>query len=264
VEFTMRTLILVLMLAACADPYGDAQKADTIEAWESFVATGNPSASQKLSAEQRLEELLVARAEETKKVEDYDAVLKRFPKSRQAKKMKEGRATAAFAAAEAANTAEAWKTFLDENDAADGALKKKARDRVAVAEYVDKLAIGEVKAEQINLAEDPKGPKDGWGFTAEITNNGDKTIEYLNMELQFLDASGKKLGAATQPAVGSNKGGMPTAEAQLKALAPGEKRAWSYSTGEVPDGWAEGKATKLTPAAIRFAGAGPAAAADGG
>jgi hypothetical protein len=264
VEFTMRTLLLALFLAACADPYADAEQAGTIEAWESYLATGNPSASQKLTAEQKLEALLVAKAEETKAIPDYDAVIKRYPKSKSIKKMKEGRATAAFNVAESENTVDAWKRFLDENDTADGALKKKARDRMAVAEYVDKLGISEVKAEQVNLAEDPKGPKDGWGFSAEITNNGDKTIEYLNMELQFLDAAGKKIGASTQPAVGANKGGMPTAETQLKPLAPGEKRAWAFSTGEVPDGWAEGKATKLTPAAIRFAGAAPAAAADGG
>ncbi|MFZ5480770.1 MAG: hypothetical protein ACOZNI_28680 [Myxococcota bacterium] len=260
----MHTLLLALFLAGCADPYGDAKTADTIEAWESFLQNGNPSASQRLSAEQRLEELLVARAEGSKKIEDYDAVLKKYPKSKNAKKMKEGRAAAAFAAAEAENTADGWKRFLDENDFADGALKKKARERVAVAEYGDKLAIGTVAVEQVNLAEDPKGPKDGWGFSAEIANNGDKTIEYLNMELQMLDASGAKLGAATQPAVGANKGGMPTAEEQLKPLAPGEKRKWSYSTGEVPEGWAEGKAVKLAPAAIRFGGGDAKTAADGG
>jgi hypothetical protein len=42
-------------------------------------------------------------------------------------------------------------------------MRKKASARVEVAGYIDKLQIGEVKVEEVNLAEDPKGPKDGWG-----------------------------------------------------------------------------------------------------
>lgn len=251
----MRALVLSLLLAGCADPYGDAQKVDTIEAWETFLA-GTPSGSEKLGAEKRLEELLVARAEQNKTVADYDAVLTKFPKSRKTKEMQAGRANAAFAAAEAEGSADAWKTFLDENPTADTALKKKARNMVAVAEYKDKLAMTDPKVEEVNLAEDPKGPKDGWGFTTTVTNNGDKALDYLNLEVQFLDAQGQKLKAAAYPLAGTaGPGGMPLPEEYTKPLEPGVARTWAYTTGDVPEGWS--KQVKIVPVAVRFLGTPP-------
>lgn len=244
-------LSFFLLVAACADPYGDAKKADTIDAYEAFLAT-DPGGSEKLGAEQRLEELLVTRAEETKAVADFDKVIARFPKSRQIKKLKEGRANASFAAAEADGSGDAWKKFLDENPDADGALKKRARAQVAVAEYKDKLAFGEPKVEQVNLAEDPKGPKDGWGFTVTVTNNGDKSLSYLNLEAQMLDAQGKKLKAGAYPLAGTTgPGGTSLPEEYTKPLDPGQSRTWTYTTGDVPEGWSQ--QVKIVPIAIRYA-----------
>lgn len=248
----MRTAILFLFLAACADPYGDAQKVDTIEAWEAFLAA-DPAGSEKLKAEARLEELMVEKALTSTKLEDYDVVLKRFPKSRQLKKVEEGRANAHFKIAEAENTPEGWKKFVDENPNAEASMKKKATNRVQVAEYNDKLVIGEVKVAEVNLAEDPKGPKDGWGFTAEVQNTGDKTLDFLNMEIQLLGADGAKLLAKSYPLAGtSGPGGLPLPEAYTKPLKPGEKRVWSYSTGEIPEGWS--KQVRLVPVALRYSG----------
>ena len=247
-----KALILLLALAACADPYADTQKIDTIEAWETFLTNETPSQSQRLGAEQRLEELMIQKAEASKAIADYDAVLKRFPKSKQAKKLKEARVALTWAEAEATNTPEGWKKFLDENETADGALKKKARERVAVSEYGSKMTVGPVTVAEVNLAEDPKGPKDGWGFTSEVVNGGDQTIEYMNMELQYLDGAGAKLKAASYPLVAQSAAGMPVSEETAKPFAPGEKRIWTYTTGQVPDAWAEAKQVNLVITAIRF------------
>jgi hypothetical protein len=258
-EAIMRLVLLFLLAIGCDDPYADAEKINTVEGWESFLAS-DPGDSDRLNAETKLEALLVEKATGSTKVEDYDAVIKRFPKSRSLKKMQEGRANAAYAIAEQENTAASWQKFLDENPNADGTQKKKATARVQMASYQDKLTIGDVKVEEVNLAEDPKGPKDGWGFTAEITNSGDKTLDYLNMEIQLLDAGGAKLKAMSYPAAAqSGPGGMPLPEATTKPFAPGEKRVWTYSTGEVPEGWS--KQVRLVPVAVRFSGA-PATAAD--
>jgi hypothetical protein len=247
----MKILFLALVLSGCADPYADAEKANTVEAWEAFLA-GTPSPTEKLKAEVNLEILMQQKAEQSKTIADYDAFIKRFPHSKQLKAIQTARANVAWNEAEAAGTPEAYKKFLDENDFADAALKKKARNLVAVAEYKDKLTIPEVKVEQVNLAENPKGPKDGWGFTAEIANNGDKSIEYLNFDLTFLDAQGGKLKTVSYPLVAQAAGQMPMPEEYQKPLAPGQKRVWSYSTGEVPDGW-DHKVT-LAPSTIRFVG----------
>jgi hypothetical protein len=244
------TLFTLFVAGGCADPFADARKANTVEAWEQYLAT-NPSGSRKMEANSALEALLVAKANESKKVEDYDAVLKRFPTTRQKKKMQEGRANAAFTVAETTDTLDGWKAFLDQNDFADSGLKKKARGRVAVAEYKDKLGMTEPVTAQVNLAGDPKGPQDGWGFKTTVTNNGDKTIEYLNLEVQYLDAEGKKVGGASWPLVAqAGPGGMPVAEEAMKPFAPAESRNYEYTTGDVPEGWAQ--KARIVPIAIRF------------
>lgn len=247
-----RHALLLVLLAGCADPFGDAKKADTIEAWEQFLAS-KPGGTDKMMAEKRLEELLVKRAEDSKKLEDYDAVLKRFPKSKKKKDMQAGRANAAFAAAEAAATVEGWEAFLKQNEFADGALKKRAGAMLEVARYASSLAMTPPLVEAVNLAEDPKGPKDGWGVSTEVTNNSDKTFDFLTMEVQFLDAEGKKLKAVSYPLVAqSGPGGMPIEEAYQAPLAPGDKRTWRYTTGEVPEGW--NQSVNVVPVAIRVAG----------
>jgi hypothetical protein len=248
----MRTALLFLLLAACEDPYGDAAKVDTIEAWESYLAT-EPSGSDKLKAESRLEELLVEKTLASTKPEDFDAVLKRFPNTRQAEKLKTGRATAAYAVAEAENTPEAWQKFLDENPTAEATMKKKATNRVQVAGYQDKLVMGEVKVEQVNLAEDPKGPKDGWGFTVEVQNTGDKTLDFLNLEVQMLSADDVKLATASYPLVGQvGPGNLPLPEEYTQPLKPGDKRVWNYTTGDVPKDWTQ--KARVVPVALRFSG----------
>ncbi|MDP2308703.1 MAG: DUF3426 domain-containing protein [Pseudomonadota bacterium] len=248
----MRTILLCLLLAACADPLGDAQKVDTIEAWESYLGT-DPSGSDRITAETRLEQMLVERALKSSKLDDYDAVLKRFPKSRQTAKVQAGRAVAHFVAAEATNTPEAWKAFIDQNPAAEATMRKKASARVQVAGYQDKLVIGEVTIEEVNLAEDPKGPKDGWGFSAEVTNTGDKTLDFLTLEVQLLDASGTKLAAKSYPLAGTTgPGGMSLPEEYTKPLKPGDKRVWVYTMGDVPEGWS--KQVRVVPTSLRFNG----------
>lgn len=248
-----RFVLAALLLAGCADPYGDAKKADTIEAYEAYLATG-PSGYDSLMAADRLEQLMVEKAEASKSVPDYDAVLKRFPKSKKTEELQKGRSTAAFAIAEADGSAEAWKKFLDENSFADGTMKKKAKTMVDVAAFAPSITISEPVVAEVNLANDPKGPKDGWGFTANVTNNGTQALEYANLELQLLDGSGNKLKTMMYPiAAKSGPGGMPIEEALAKPLAPGETRVWTYSTAEIPDGWAEGKAVKLMLVGVKAA-----------
>lgn len=237
----MRVLALALwlpLLGGCADPYGDAKKADTIEAWEAFLATG-PSMSQKLGAEQRLEQLMIEKAKASKALADFDGVLKRFPNSRKRKELTADRASSAFNAAEEAATTEAWKTFVAENPDADGALKKKAHKRLHALEYASNVAFSELKVVQVNLAEDPKGALDGWGFSTTVTNNGPAALEWANIELILLDEGGKKLKSTTYP-VATTGSNMPIDDKYVKPLGAGESRGWSTSLGEVPDGWKQG------------------------
>lgn len=249
----MRVLLLTLVLAGgCADPFEDTKKVDTIEAWESFLATG-PSGSRLLFANDRLEELLTAKAEASDAPPDYDAVLQKFPDSRNKKKLQEARVKSALAIAEKENSPEGWKKFEAENPFADPAIMKQAKARIAMAEYAPSITIGEPTIQQVNLAEDPKGPLDGWGFAADVTNAGDKTMVRLNMEVQLLDAEGKVQRAFQYPVVaGRLPGNMPMPEGFSDPMKPGDTRKWEYTTNDIPEGWAQ--KVKLVPVSVSFEG----------
>jgi hypothetical protein len=245
-------LVLFLApLAGCADPYGDAQKLDTIEAWEAYLST-KPGGTDGMLGQKRLTELYVARAAESKKLEDYDKALKHLT-GKAKKEMQVGRANVAFAAAEADGSAAAWEKFLKEDDFADDALKKRARAMVAVAKHRDELSISDAVVAQVNLAENPKGPLDGWSISVDVTNNGTNTFDYLILEAQLLDGDGKKLSAATYPLVSKvGPRGMPIEEKYQEPMKPGEKRSWQWTTGEPPEGWAQ--KARVVPTAIRAVG----------
>jgi hypothetical protein len=245
-------LLLAFVLSGCADPFEDTKKLDTIEAWESFLTTA-PSGSRKLFAEDRLEELLTAQAEKTNLPADYDKVLQKFPNSRNTKKLQEARVKAALAIAEKENTPEAWQTFDAENPFADPMAKRTAQQRIQMAEYKDKLGFSEPVAKQVNLAEDPKGPLNGWGFFCDVTNNGDKRISRLTVEVQLLGDTDQVLRAFQYPVVaGSLPGNMPVPEGFDTPMEPGSTRPWSYTTDEIPEGWTTPK-VKMVPVFIQFA-----------
>lgn len=254
--------MLALLLAAlvgCSDPYEDTKKIDTIEAWETYIATG-PSGSRLLGAQDRLEELMIEKARASKALADYDAVLKKFPNSKQKKALREERTDIHKAKAEAENTKEAWDTFVKENPWVDGTVVKSAQNRLAVAEYLPNLAFGEVKVEPVNLAGQADGPKDGWGFSVSVANNGQKTITVLNLVAQLTDGQGAILRTTTwEPLVGAKYStGQYTPEEIAAPLKPGESRVWSTTTGDVPDGWAQ--TAKVVPTKIAFEAEAAAAA----
>ena len=242
-------------LAGCADPLAEAQKVNTIEGWEKYIAEHDPDGSDKLLADNELAALLIKKARETHATADFDKPIQRFPKHKDIKQWKEERIDAAWAEAEAANTPEAWKKFLDENPDAARLRKDRARGMVAIAEYGG-IQLTEVKIEQVNLAEDPKGPKDGWGFTVTVTNGGNKEIDYLNLEVSYYGKDGNFLSSEKWPIVAdSGPGGVPVTEETTKVLKPGESRVWNFTSGNVPADW--GQQAKVKPIAVRFVGTPP-------
>ncbi|MCB9760648.1 MAG: hypothetical protein H6739_12470 [Alphaproteobacteria bacterium] len=258
----LRPLILALglTLVACGPSFRDIQQTDTIEAYEAFIAE-RPNDANITLAKIRLEELYLEKAREMKSLEGYDLYLGKYPEGSDAKlraKALEEREEFLYNWADTENTAEAWEKFIAEYPKAERKRRVEARRRISVAGYADKLDIGRVEVEPTNLAEDPDGPLDGFMFTADVTNNGDKTIKSLNMKLEFLDAEGKAIGSKKWPLVApSAPGNMPIEEEWKVPVKPGETRAYWYSdmAPEQP-GWA--KKARLIPISIEFEGEEPA------
>jgi hypothetical protein len=240
--------VLSLALAVgCTDPFSAAQELDTIEAYEKFLAE-NPSSPQVTLAKIRLEELSLEKVRENPTLEGYDAFIQKFPDSMKLDDAKKERIEFLWKWADEQDTAEAWQQYLDQSEGqVDSKTRKKARRRKRMAENKDRITVGPVEQEQVNLAENADGPLDGWGFYAEVKNVGDEPISYLVLRIDYLDADGKTLDSDTQGAC-ARYWNVPMPSEFYKPILPGETRKWEWTTGDMPVGWA--KKVKLKPVDI--------------
>lgn len=246
----MGVLLLAAALATACDPYFAVQEADTIEAYETYL-TDNPNGSRAFEAATRLEELYLRKARKSKELADFDAYLERFPKGRQREAANLEREAVLFDRASATGTAAAWKLFLDEYPKPRKRRGRPAKDGLQATAYVERhTTMSAVRIEGVNLAENPDGPIDGKGFRFDLTNNGDQTLTTLTFAIDYLGADDVSLGRRTWPLV-APKFPTPIEEEKKVPLEPGDTRTWDWTTGDLPDGWAE--KVRISPIRIRFA-----------
>ncbi|MCP4809484.1 MAG: hypothetical protein GY913_17390 [Proteobacteria bacterium] len=248
-------MLLFAALLACGPSFRDIQKADTIEAYEGFIAA-SPNSPSITMANIRLEELYLAKARDEKSLEAYDDYLTRYEggvgTAALVEDAVEERETFLYDWAEEQNSEEGWQKYLDEYPKGDKKRKQEARRRLKMNSYIEFIEIGPVEAEPTNLAEKEDGPLDGFKFLADVTNNGDKRITTLNMELQYLGADGSVIDTDRWPLVApAAPGNMPIEEEWKVPVEPGETRTYWFTdmAPEVP-GWS--KKTKLVAIGIAF------------
>lgn len=244
--------MLALLLAACSfgPSFQEVQKLDTIEAYEAYLKD-NPDSINQFAANKRLEELYFARGQQEGTRAAWEAYLQRFPEGNSRDTAVREVAVAAYSEAVKANTAEAYKAFLDDFPKADRWLRARAEGRAANLDY-GKLVVGPPKVERVNMAEDPKGPLNGWGISAEVKNEGEQTLEYVAITLDYLAADGHVVGTKDYPLT-SKHWNMPASELQQTPMKPGETRTWLWTEGDdtVAKDWAQ--AVNLTVTGLKFA-----------
>lgn len=249
----MRSMLLTaLLLTACADEFADAEKANTVEAWETYLST-NAGSMNALRATDALDKLLFEKAKTSNLLEDWDAYIQRLPQGRSIELAKDAREALLLDAASATGDVPAYKRFLELCPDASSKRRAAAEAGILAASYT--LTSSDVRVEQVNLAEDPKGPLNGWGFRADITNAGDKTIESLSYRLDYLDEAGKVVGSTVYPLVAPAKEWpTPVPDGWMVPMKPGDTRTFDYTTGDLPQGY--GQKARIVPLRIRFADGG--------
>lgn len=242
------------LLAGCGSPFADAQEQDTIAAYEAFLAE-NANSPYRIQAETRLEQLYLDKAREDKTLAAYDVYLEKFPEGALFEKAKGERREFLFSWADEEDTPDAWKKYLEEYGSGEGKKERKiARKRLRMAENRHVVKTAPVEMEQVNLAENPDGPLDGWGFFMDVTNAGEQPITHLYFKISYLNADDKALDSDQWPVVTKiNPGGIPIEEEFKQPLKPGESRTWVYTTGDLPADWS--KKVRVVPVDIGFAGA---------
>ncbi len=249
---------LTLFLSACGPSFRDAQKANTIEAYESYLAQANESDPFYFQAQVALFELRLGAARDAGTLEEYDRFLNDLPddvaslKNIREKAMEE-RENYFYAWADELGTRKAWEKFLEEYPHTERKRKIEARRRMHMADNMNRVSLSSIRQERINLAEDPEGPLNGWGFWCEVTNTGDKPIELLQLGIYYLDDDGRVLDRDMWPVVAKALPGyLPFAEGFDKPMKPGETRTWEWTSGDFPADWA--RKVKVAPVHIILVG----------
>lgn len=233
----MRALLLLTLLIGCRDPYEEAKKVNTKEAWQAYL-TEEPDSPHAAEAKEKIAGFDLAEVEKNPTLEAYDAFLAKYPKGKAHDKAMEARLPLLLAWAEATDTPDAWKKIVEEYNKADRKVMLQARRRMAIAADKDKIGLGPVTIAQVNLAGDPKGALDAWKFTADVTNKGDKPMTNLIVAINFLGADNKVLNTREWPAVAKRlPQNAPMKEGFDKPIAPGEVRPWEFILPTPPEGW---------------------------
>ena len=244
------TLASTLSLAGCGQQKAlmEAQDAGTPEAFEAFLAE-YPDHHQAPILRQQIEGLRYKAAQDGEGPEGWRAYIKHHPEGDHIKEATEAEDQASFDAADAARTTAAYQEYLDSHPA--GRHVKTARAEMDELAYADKVSVENYRVEKVNLANDPKGPMNGWGLYADVTNNGERILTEVELLLEFKDASGKVLGDRTWWVVSEGLIGMPTPPRIKPPLRAGDSREFQFTTGEPPEGW-DGETFTLTPTNLRF------------
>lgn len=221
----MMSVLLFLLACDMGPTYKQVQELDTIEAYEEFL-TRDPDSIYKFAIDKRLEELYYERAYREGGAA-WQAYLDRFPEGPHAKDAKREVAITAYSDAVKVGTAEALRKFVADFPKADKWLVARAEGRAAVLEY-GKLEMTEPVVAEVNMAEDPKGPMNGWGVSTKVKNAGDQTFAYVALTLDYLSDDGTVLATKDYPLV-SPTWPLTASEDQIRPLAPGDERTWVWT-----------------------------------
>ena len=241
---------------ACSDPFGDAQRTNTVDAFEQFI-TENGKSARVFEARMAIERLMVEQARASQKVEDFDAYLTRFKKDPPSKKTYRDviaeRKDALWNMALNSNAIEDWERFIEEYKIESPKDVRIAKQRLTIAKYLKNLKMDPIEKTQVNVSGDENGPLNGWEFSTKITNSGDKDIKTLRLRLSFLDADGMIVDRKDFAVIGCgdycqrmfvfDDPSYAKAEPELDRIRPpmkaGKARDFIVQTGNLPPSWSK-------------------------
>jgi hypothetical protein len=242
-------VIGVLLLACMGPSYDSVSRIDTIEAYEEFLKA-DPDSAYKSPVEKRLEELYYEKAQKEDTLASWESYTSRFatgsPHYPEALKRAAG---LAWRSTLADGSPAAIEAYTQKYGKGDPILSDRAKGYLAALQY-GKLELSEPRVEAVNLAEDPKGEKNGWGVFVDVTNAGDATLAYVRLSVEWQSADGKELATKDYPLV-SDHWNLPATEEQQTPIKPGEKRTWVWTEDYAVLGKDSPPRAKVYPTGLR-------------
>ncbi len=225
------TLFLAFLLAACGDNYAAVQKADTIEAYEAYLAE-NPDAGRSVEAAWRLEELYLQKATDGDSEELWANYFERYPAGNVAEEARKRHQNWLVNNALRSGASKDWKALLEAYPSPPKTVKSLAKSALEASTFAEQyIQVGDITQGEVNMAEEENGPMDGVTFTAPITYTGETPLEAFWFRIQYLDEQGHIVGHNKWPVVAPRFPGSMPEEAKLP-MAQGETRTWEWWIGK--------------------------------
>lgn len=212
----------------CSGPsYSEVQRIDTIEAYEAYLEA-DPDSPYKNPVEKRLEELYFEKAEKENTLESWATYTDRFGiEAKHYPQALKRHAELAWRVALGDGSEAAIRSYYERFGKAVPAIGLRAEGMLDVMAYGG-LVLGEPRVEAVNLAEDPKGEKNGWGVFVDVTNSGGATLPYVRLTVEWQKPDGSEIATKDYPLV-SDKWTLPASEEQQTPIPPGGKRVWVWT-----------------------------------
>jgi len=241
----MRSLAVVLVcgfLMGCASEssmYNRAVVSNDIGLYRNYLEK-YPDGVHAEEAQTRIDEVLWNHASESNTMEDYLNYLEESPEGSHRGAANRLARARAYEEAEAADTLELWQQFV-ERFPSDDKKHTNAAHRVEVLSYAEHFSWTPFTHERANMAEQKKGPLDGYRFYTEFSNKGDKTVTLAKFEIEFW-----KDGRAAPAKVSKWNAVIPKEQNHVfrdpgawPPIGPGKSRGGIWTLGDIdmPEGW---------------------------
>jgi len=242
----------LFLLLGCSNPFEEAQKKGTIEAYEQFLKE-NPTHSNASLAKLKIESLILADAREKQTLEAYDAYLEKYKEKKQSENYVAAfseRMEIVWKETQKKDSVEAYDAFIKEYEYTQDTRVKTAEKYKKVAEYSKDIVIERIEKEQVDTSKSSSrnctaaGTElNGWMFTTYVTNNTKRDIRYLRAKVHFLDENGEVLDSHSNDntvIIGDLHGRAHATPKRRKGpFKIGDKRQWCYITGDTPSNWSK-------------------------
>jgi hypothetical protein len=243
---------ILFLLLGCTNPFEEAEKKGTIEAYEQFLKE-NPTHSNASLAKLKIEKIILDKARESHTLEDYDVYLEKYKEKKQSENYVAAfseRMEIVWKETQSKDSVESYDAFIKEYAYTQDTRVKTAEKYKKVAEYSKDIVIESIEKEEVDTSKSSSrnctaaGTElNGWMFSTNVTNNTKRDIRYLRAKVHFLDENGDILDSHSNDntvIIGDLHGRAHATPKRRKGpFKIGDKRQWCYITGDIPSNWSK-------------------------
>jgi len=220
--------LLALLMGCEGNALKNAEFANTAEAWEGFLEK-YPDYEGAVDIRERIDGLRFTKTRKDHTLEAYESYLALHPGGKHKAEALAAIDLLHYEASVREASLAGFEKYLKMHP--EGAYVDRAKDLQAKLAYLPLVTLGPATIERTNMANDPKGPLNGWSLKTEVTNTGDRTLRVVELHVDIKGATGQILKSDKWWAVAPDLSIQAAAPSMRAPLQPGGVRTfeWTYA-----------------------------------